>query len=204
MGKSSVNTPALRSWLAAMLATAATYIYFLIFAEFAFLELAQAIVPTPDRMRWLMLALGGGGVTGAVLGAGVFKLSRQRALLAWAFRACAVSALAALFARTFLPLWTAGAAIGLSLGWLTVTLTAGLRSAAGIKRLGLCIGTGTGLAYAVCNVPGFFQAPAAVQTFAAAAIAGAASLLPRVMTCDLVPVAAVRDYNPRTVTRWVV
>ena len=59
------------SWpvlLASIATIAATYIYFLIFAEFAFLEFAAASL-TPAQMEPLMGALGSGGVAGSLLAA---------------------------------------------------------------------------------------------------------------------------------------
>ena len=193
------------SWWAALAAIAATYVYFLIFAEFAFLELARAIAPAAERLRWLMLGLGAGGVAGAVIGARVFRPARARGLLAAAFRACAAAALIALIARSFLTALVAAVAVGVSLGWLTVTLTAALRGAAGGRRLGLCIGAGTGLAYACCNLPWLFRAPAVTQTAVAVVVVVAASYAARGMANPPAATEAVEsDYAPTGVTRWVV
>ncbi|MDO8545299.1 MAG: cbb3-type cytochrome c oxidase subunit II [Opitutaceae bacterium] len=191
------------SWAAALLAIAATYFFFLIFAEFAFLELATQIAPSAHRLRTIMMGLGGGGVAGAALVAMVNDANRRTALT-WGFRACAASAAFALFPPSFPLLVAAAIAIGLSLGWLTVTLTSALRAAATNGHLGLCIGGGTGLAYALCNVPSVFHASARTQTIAAIAIAAAASLLPRFFSTHTPEFAPPREYDRAGITRWVV
>jgi cytochrome c oxidase cbb3-type subunit 2 len=199
------------SWWAATAAVAATYVYFLIFAEFAFLELARAVAPAPERLRLLMAGLGGGGVAGALGAARWFRPERGRAGLVWAARACALAAGGALAARTFWGLLGAGIGVGLALGALTVFLAASLRSAAGAGRLGRCIGVGTGLAYGCCNLPVLFQASAAVQTAVAAGVALAASWAPRAMrfgaaesgTDRQVPAVDARDYTRGGVGCWV-
>jgi cytochrome c oxidase cbb3-type subunit 2 len=69
--------------------------------------------------------------------------------------------------------------VGLALGWTTVTLASTLRAALGLRRLGLACGVGTGVAYALCNVPAVFTASAAAQSWVAiaAALVGAAAAL---------------------------
>lgn len=198
------------SWWAATAAVAATYVYFLIFAEFAFLELARAMTPAPERLRLLMAGLGAGGVAGAVGAARAFRSELGRAGLTWLFRACAVAAVGALGAKSFWGLLGAGLVVGLTLGALTVFLAASLRAAAG-ARLGLSIGVGTGLAYGCCNLPLLFQAPAAVQTAVAAGVALVASWVPRAMRFESAREAgggAARavsrpDHDRGGVVRWV-
>lgn len=191
-----------RSWWAAVAAIAATYVYFLIFAEFAFLELVRAVAP--ERLRLVMTGLGAGGVAGAVLAARSFAPERQRAQLAWMLRACALSAGIAVAMTNWPGLLAAAAFVGLSLGGLTVTLTASLRGAMPHGRLGLGVGAGTGLAYALCNLPVLFQAAPRTQAFVAVVVAVAASFLPRWMRRDTVTREASGDFSRAGVTRWVV
>lgn len=209
------------SWWAAVAAIAATYGYFLIFAEFAFLELARTVAPSPERLRLIMLGLGVGGVAGAVLAARRFRPERARRQLAMGFRASALAAGLALLATTPWAAFAVAVVVGLSLGGLTVTLSAALRGAAGGARLGLCIGCGTGLAYGCCNVPWVFQASPVAQTLVAAAVALTASLAPRWMMVSAQPcsvagepdrrrireedtIAGEADYRAGGVARWVI
>jgi len=190
------------SWFAAVAAIATTYVYFLIFAEFALLELVRAIAP--DRLRWVMAGLGLGGVTGAVLAARVFAADRQQVMLAWAFRACALAAGLAVGATTLGTITAAAVGVGLGLGALTVTLTASLRGATQGRRLGLGVGAGTGLAYALCNVPVLFHASPRIQTLAAAVVVLLASWLPRLMASRPGQREVAGDYARAGVARWVV
>lgn len=177
---------------APLLAIAATYFYFLIFAEFAFLELARGVVASESTLQVVMAALGVGGVAGAVGAAWNFQESRALSRLSWAFRGCAVAAGAALFVTNVLGLAMVALLVGLALGALTVLLAVTLRGALGTVHLGLGIGVGTGVAYALCNVPAVFQASPVVQTVLAVVVVLAASWLPCGFRCrksDTMPAA---------------
>ncbi len=190
-------------WRRAAALVAATYFYFLLFAEFALLELAAPLAASPADLTLLMGALGAGGIAGSVLGAALHRADRADILLPWALRACALAALVAPFAHNRLLLLAVSAAVGLSLGALTVLLAASLRALAGAERLGFCAGLGTGVAYAACNLPVIFTAPPSVQALAAAAVTAAASFaVPRTSPGPTPPTA------PDTVgfgaLRWIV
>src|SRR5688572_11635771 len=120
-----------RSRMAAIAAVVATYFYFLIFTEFAFLELARQVAPTAGNLRIIMVGLGLGGVSGAALAALAFRVERSAKLLAWAFRACAISGLLALGSANLTAMVITAAISGASLGALTVTLASMLRLAIG-------------------------------------------------------------------------
>jgi mono/diheme cytochrome c family protein len=173
-------------FIASVAAIAATYVYFLIFAEFAFLEFAAASL-TPAQMEPLMKALGTGGIAGSVLAAAFFSTARIRRHLALGFLAGILTALFTLNAHTLVTLLPAAALIGLSLGWGTVTLALSLRPALGLAHLAPVIGCGTGLAYAFCNVPAVFDAPPATQIL----IAACAATIGLVSTFWLRPLPAV-------------
>ena len=151
-------------------AIAATYGYFLLFAEFALLEVAKPWFGGEFALRPLLAVLCLGGIAGSFLAAGRFRLDRFRGGLAAGFAGCALSAIATLGGGRQ-GLWAAVAGVGLSLGWTTVTLSAGLRAVIGSQRLGLWCGLGTGLAYALVNLPAAFEATPVVQTAIAAGLA---------------------------------
>jgi len=159
---SGTATPTWPVFLAAVAAIAATYIYFLIFAEFAFLEFAAASL-TPAQMKPLMTALGLGGITGSLLAAARFSATRIRPHLALGFLASALVALLTLAAHSPATLIASSALIGLSLGWATVTLALSLLPLLGPRSLAPACGLGTGLAYALCNQPALFSAPPHTQ-----------------------------------------
>lgn len=156
---------------------AATYVYFLLFAEFAFLELARPVAGDGARLRLVMGALGAAGVAGSLLGARFFKREAWGRRLGGWLIGCAVAAGVAPFAPRFgvAALAAVAAGVGLSLGGATVALAAGLRAITGLGRLGLAAGLGTGAAYAFCNLPGVFLASPVAQTIwaVAAVLAGA-------------------------------
>lgn len=189
---------------AAGAAIAATYFYFLIYAEFALLELASPWTDAaPDRLDHLMLALGLGGLMGSVAGARGFRRTGCQNLLRLGFGGCALAAGIAAVAKHWILLIGAAGGSGFALGVLTVSLATSLRPVLGIRRLGRIIGGGTGVAYAVCNLPGIFDSGAREQTLLAAGLVLAATGLPRLMVPRAIPTAVEADYHPAGVLRWV-
>jgi len=164
MGRENSGARDRAHWVAAALAVAATYFYFLIFAEFAFLNLAETAVSGRLDLHWVMAGLGGGGIAGSMLAAWRFQPEGFYRRLAMAFFGSGLAALLALVVRSGLGMLAVAALVGLSLGWLTVTLSAGLKRMVGTAQLGRCVATGTGVAYALCNVPALFEADPSTQT----------------------------------------
>ncbi len=189
------------SMAAAVAAIVATYGYFLLFAEFAFLELAKPLFGGELALRPLLAVLGAGGVIGSLLAAQGFTLRRFRGALAGGFVGCALGAALALGAGQT-GLWLAGAVVGLSLGWTTVVLSSGLRATVGGRRLGLCCGLGTGLAYAACNIPLVFAAPPQVQTVIALVLAAGGALAAGLMQPGALVAANEPDHTPRGWFSW--
>lgn len=112
----------------------AVYFYFLIFAEFALLELAQPLMAGEAwRLRGLMMSLGVGGLLGSGWAVWRFSLVRRQQQLSWGFRACAVGAALALSAQAWGMMVGVALICGGSLGWLTVILAAGLRPVIGTR-----------------------------------------------------------------------
>ena len=193
-----------RAVLAAVGAIAATYVYFLLFAEFALLWLAAPQVAAGWPLRFVMGSLGAGGIAGSLAAARLFRPARFRRALAGGFLATALAATLALAATRGEMLVAAAALVGLALGWLTVTLAAGLRSALGLPRLGLACGAGTGLAYAACNLPAVFNAPPAAQTWLAiGAVAAGAALTPW-LEVRPVDVETAGDHRRGPAAAWLV
>ena len=185
-------------------AIAATYFYFLIYAEFALLKLASPWTSSePARLQHLMLALGIGGVIGSSFGAWRFSWVRCQNQLRLSFGACALGAGLAAVAKSWALLAGAAFCSGAALGMLTVSLATSLRSVVGIRRLGLIIGGGTGTAYALCNLPGIFDRGAHGQTLMAAGLTLAAVGLPKFMVPIPIQATSETDYSPAGVLRWV-
>lgn len=158
-------------FVAAGMAIGAVYFYFLIFAEFALLELAQPLIAEKlVQLRGLMACLGVGGVVGSALAVRKFTLARWQSQLRWGFRACAVGAVVALGPLPGTIMMLVAATCGSALGWSTVILAGGLRSVVGSRHMGVVVGLGTGTAYALCNLPWVFEASAQIQTLCAAGV----------------------------------
>jgi cytochrome c oxidase cbb3-type subunit 2 len=180
---------------AAVVMIAATYGYFLIFAQFAFLELLAESAGA-DGLRGAMGAMGVGGVAGSLLAAWRFRAEGY----VWALRGgavvCGVSAVMGA------SVWSA-AVIGLGLGWLTVTLVAGLRGVTGGRGLGLVTGAGTGVAYALCNVPRVFQAEPRVQAWVAVLLMAIAAGVTRWLRVEAGTKEVSGDFFGWRVAGWV-
>ena len=148
-----------RTTLRAALVTAAIYGYFLIFAQFAFVELvrgdyarAGSSSAGPEKVILGLMALAGiaSGFFVAWRGASPWKV---RIGLIIAAVAAAVAPLAQGTAALIAVAILTGAAIGLS----TVSLATLIRSWCGL----VWVGIGTGIGYACCNLPPvFLQSPA--------------------------------------------
>ena len=197
--------PSLRALVSAGLAVAATYFYFLIFAQFGFLKTMHAVVGEDDaRLRLLMAVMGGCGIAGSVLIAGIFSEPRGRALLLTGFGIGAGAAGLGMIAGTPLALFACAALTGMGTGMITVTLAALLRREVGGEKLGTCIGAGTGLAYGLCNLPPVFKAGATGQAamgMAACAVGWLAAMnfAPRAPKGE----AGGFDYRPGGIGGWV-
>ncbi len=163
--------PSRRSQIAATVAIAATYFYFLIFAEFALLVLAQPFANQGWSLRLVMGLLGAGGIAGGAAAAFAYRPGRFIRALQGGFLISAAAAAITIAARTGAVFVFGAAMVGLGLGWLTVTLAAGLRTTVGLRRLGLVCGFGTGAAYACCNLPGVFALAAVRQAQLAVVVA---------------------------------
>jgi cytochrome c oxidase cbb3-type subunit 2 len=149
-------------WQGASL-VAITYVYFLIFAQFAFLKRLASLGIAGTHLTAVMAAMAIGGI--------LFSLLAPRSSL-WPspklrLRAGLFASSAAAF-LSLLPLGLAGSVavsslIGAGLGLLTVTLVTHLRQWTGNRNPLLLVGLGTGIGYFICNLPVFFTASAEMQ-----------------------------------------
>ncbi len=155
----------------AALAVAAVYGYFLIFAQFAFVEILRAggVGLTAEKALLGLMAAAGIGGGFIIAWRGVSPLSVRIALAL----AGAVAALSTVVSGTAAFVVIA-LATGACLGVATVGLSALLPAWCGVAWVGL----GTGMGYALCNVPAVFMQSPAVQAWVGAgfAVAGALAL----------------------------
>jgi cytochrome c oxidase cbb3-type subunit 2 len=163
-----------------VVAIAAAYVYFLIFAQFAFVKLVQAEHLNQDGLRIVMACMGIAGICASLVAGRVFRPESraQRVGLITGFTGCGIAAALALYAQNLPIDGIVAVVIGVSLGMLTVNLAAGLPFLFGHgpvqRHRGLCVGIATGMAYAVCNIPSVFTGTPHCQTLLAiaACIAG--------------------------------
>ena len=146
---------------------AITYVYFLIFAQFAFLTRLADLGVADAHLKTVMAAMAAGGILLSLLAPRLnFWPSPNMRLRAGLF----VSGLAAFLALLRLNFVAAAAVsflIGAGLGLLTVTLVTHLRRYAGDRNPLLAVGAGTGTGYLICNLPPLFTASAPVQALSA-------------------------------------
>jgi len=200
------SSPGKKEVLAAITTVAATYAYFLLFAQFGFLRALQLAANGEQEVIEHVLALMGfAGILGSVFAMRVFTRPRSLGILIAGFMVCAVAAGAIAVGISEKYFHPVAVLIGLGTGVVTVTLAGLLRMTAGADRLGLVIGLGTGAAYAFCNLPAIFTATPSTQAWASLAIAGlgavaASQMKPRLEKC----VVREFDYSRGGIALWTV
>ncbi|MHB1020853.1 MAG: cbb3-type cytochrome c oxidase subunit II [Acidobacteriaceae bacterium] len=142
---------------------ALTYVYFLIFAQFAFLKRLADLDIAGAHLKAVMAAMAIGGILFSLLTPRLALFPSPQLRLRMGLLGCGAAAL-----LTLLPLGLAGSIavsflIGAGLGLLTVTLVTHLRLWLGSQNPLLKVGLGTGLGYLICNIPLFFTASPELQ-----------------------------------------
>lgn len=146
----------------------ATYFYFLIFAQFALIELLNADLE--GALKPMMAAMALSGIVGSL--ATPFLLGRWggRRTLFSGLVCCAVMGIAAVPVHGFAGYLLVSIGTGVGLGVLTVSLTAQLPLLLGADSWGVGIGAGTGIAYAMANLPPVFATSPGNQAWMSAAV----------------------------------
>ena len=155
-----MNTTASR----AALTVAAVYGYFLLFAQFSFVELARAAGVNTVGEKFLLGSMALAGVASGFLAA---WRGPNPTLIRSALVAASVAACIAVFSSSLPFLCVAAIVTGAALGVSTVSLAALLPSWCGLWTVGI----GTGLGYAICNIPVVFQSSPTQQAWISAAMA---------------------------------
>lgn len=164
---------------------AATYVYFLIFAQFAFLHRLADLGIAGSDLKVVMATMALGGIVLSLLAPRTSWMDTPATRLRAAFAACAAAA-----GATFLPLGLTAAIavaglVGAALGLLTVTLVTHLCALCGPRNPLLQVGIGTGAGYFLCNVPAVFNATPQAQSIGAAALCIlAASVVPHEVSVE--------------------
>ena len=140
-----------------------TYVYFLIFAQFAFLQRLAELGIADQHLKAVMGVMALGGITLSLLAPRTTLVSSPTLRLRIGLALCGVAAFLSVLHLDFLMSIGVSALIGSGLGLLTVTLVTYLPIWLGSGNLLLKVGLGTGIAYLLCNVPPFFAASSEIQ-----------------------------------------
>jgi len=155
-------------WFHGIVWVAGVYFYFLIFAQFSFLDLLAGREFSAGTLKLVMGAMALGGMAGSFSVLLLEKRVSWPTMLRVAAGVCAVLPVLALRLEGVLGFAFLSMLLGFALGVLTVLLAANLPGIMG-SRVYLGAGIGTGLAYMLSNVPWVFQASPEVRSYCTAA-----------------------------------
>jgi cbb3-type cytochrome c oxidase subunit II len=147
---------------------AITYVYFLIFAQFALLKRLGELGIADAHLKIVMAAMAAGGILLSLLAPRPIFGSTPRIRLQVALSACGVAALLTLLPLAVSTSIAVSFIVGAGLGLLTVTLVSDLRIWLGGGDALLKVSLGTGLGYLISNFPPLFTASPNTQAIAAA------------------------------------
>ena len=147
-----------------------TYVYFLIFAQFAFLRRLAELGIAEAHLTMVMAAMATGGVLSSVWSGRLVSIWKPGLRLQIALCGCGVAALCTLLRLDFAEAVAVSFLVGAALGMLTVGLVSNLGLWLGSERALLKVGFGTGLGYLLCNDPALFMAAPRTQAITAAAL----------------------------------
>ena len=165
------------SWQGVVL-VAVTYVYFLIFAQFAFLERLATFGIDGMRLKIVMAAMAIGGILFSLLTPRLKLFPSPNLRLRIGLGASALAAFLTLLPLGFGTSAAVSFLIGAALGLLTVTLVTHLRQWMGDRNPLFKVGLGTGIGYFACNVPLLFAASPQAQAATAGTLCIAALCLP--------------------------
>jgi cbb3-type cytochrome c oxidase subunit II len=149
-------------WQGASL-VAITYVYFLIFAQFAFLQRLASLGVAGTHLTAVMAAMAAGGILLSLLAPRLNLWPSPNLRLRVGLCASGVAAFLSLLPLGPVASMAVAFLIGAGLGLLTVTLVTHLRQWTGNRHPLLLVGLGTGCGYLICNLPVLFTASAEVQ-----------------------------------------
>ena len=143
---------------------AVTYVYFLIFAQFAFIHRLDTLGIAGDHLKSVMAAMAIGGILLSLLTPRVTLLPSASRRLQLAFGIAGIASFLTIAPLTIAAAIAVSLFIGVGLGLLTVTLVTHLRQWTGERHALSKVGLGTGIGYFLCNVPSLFTATPQVQS----------------------------------------
>ncbi|MDR3727914.1 MAG: cbb3-type cytochrome c oxidase subunit II [Terracidiphilus sp.] len=157
---------------------AITYVYFLIFAQFAFLHRLADLGIAGAHLKFVMAAMAGGGILFSLLVPRLQLWPSPNLRLRIALCACSVAAFLTILSLGPLASMCVSFLIGAGLGLLTVTLVTHLRQWIGDWNPLFNVGLGTGIGYFVCNFPPLFTASPQIQAATSGILCLAGTCIP--------------------------
>ena len=173
---------------------AVTYVYFLIFAQFAFIHRLDALGISGAHLKPVMAAMAVGGILLSLLAPRVSFLVSASRRMQLAFCVTGIAAFLTLAPLTVAAAIAVSFLIGAGLGLLTVTLVTNLRQWTGDRSALLKVGIGTGIGYLLCNVPSLFTAPPQIQS-ATAGLLCLVGIVIANLTIEPLPEAALSELS---------
>jgi cytochrome c oxidase cbb3-type subunit 2 len=178
-------------WQGASL-VAITYVYFLIFAQFAFLQRLAILGVAGTHLTAVLAAMAAGGILLSLLTPRLILWPSPNLRLRVGLCVSGAAAFLSLFPLGPVVSMAVSFLIGAGLGLHTVTLVTHLRQWTGNRNPLLLVGMGTGVGYLICNLPVLFTASAGVQ----AATAGLLCLAGVCLTMTPPPVTPLESEVP--------
>lgn len=179
---------------------AITYVFFLIFAQFAFINRLGALGIAGGHLKAVMGAMAAGGILLSLLTPRVKFCFSPSLRLRLGFAAGGIAAFLSLLPLNVIASLAVALLIGGGLGLLTVTLVTHLTTWTGEQHALFKVGLGTGLGYLLCNVPSIFAASPQVQA-ACAGLLCCAAIAITFFRLDAQP--AVKAIVPQTEVSFV-
>ncbi len=187
-----------------IVAVAATYVFFLLYAQFGFLRLLEERTASLIEIQQVMAAMGLSGLATSLATAWLLRTVPAVQVLRIGLAGGMVAPLVALGCQSIATLSAVGALIGAATALATVALASRLRTFVADRRVGLWVGLGTGVAYWLCNWPFLFEGSLLTQSLAAAlacaaGLAATTTLGRRAPTTKIGPRRALRasDFEPQ-------
>jgi len=171
---------------------AIAYVYFLIFAQFAFLKRLASLGLGDAHLKAVMAAMAVGGILMSLLVPRVSRWPSPRIRLRLGLSLSGVAAFMSLLPLDLAASVVESFLIGSGFGLLAVTLATNLRHWLGNRNPLFGVGLGTGTGYLLCNFPPFFTAIPELQ----AVVAGSLCLAGIAVTLLPVP-ATLEEAHPQ-------
>jgi cbb3-type cytochrome oxidase cytochrome c subunit len=147
---------------------AVTYVYFLIFAQFAFVHRLASLGLADTYLKAIMAAMAAGGILLSLLAPRLRVCPSPRLRLRAGLLVCGAAALLTLPTLGPSSSMAVSFSIGAGLGFLAVTLATDLRQWTGTRSPLFKVGLGTGIGYLISNFPPLFTASPQAQAETAA------------------------------------